>query len=70
METNALEQSAHERDLAPLFGDLSQSEKLSEIKPSLNQDKLVELLCLHLIRNKLPYARHYNPRFVYFLPTF
>ena len=27
METNALEQSAHERDLAPLFGDLSQSEK-------------------------------------------
>ena len=21
-------------------------------------------------RNKLPYARHYNPRFVYFLPTF
>ena len=20
--------------------------------------------------NKLPYARHYNPRFVYFLPTF
>ena len=24
METNALQQSAHERDLAPLFGDLSQ----------------------------------------------
>ena len=33
METNALDQSAHERDLAPLFGDLSQSDKLSEIKP-------------------------------------
>ena len=26
-------QSAQESDLAPLFGDLSQSEKLSEIKP-------------------------------------
>ena len=36
METNALEQSAHERDLAPLFGDLSQSEKLSEIKLPLD----------------------------------
>ena len=22
------------------------------------------------IQNNLPYARHYNPRFVYFLPTF
>ena len=28
-------QSAQESDLAPLFGDLSQSEKLSEIKPPL-----------------------------------
>ena len=53
METNALEQSAHERDLAPLFGDLSQSEKLSEINPPLSQNKLVEMLCLHIIRNKL-----------------
>ena len=24
-------------------------------------------LCAH---NHIPYARHYNPRFVYFLPTF
>ena len=47
METNTLGQYAHDRDLAPLFGDLSQSEKLSEIKPPLNQDKLVVLLCLH-----------------------
>ena len=29
METNTLGQSAHERDLAPLFGDFIQSEKLS-----------------------------------------
>jgi hypothetical protein len=27
--------SAQDRDLAPIFGDLSQSEKLSEIKPPL-----------------------------------
>ena len=27
--------SAQESDLAPFFGDLSQSEKLSEIKPPL-----------------------------------
>ena len=27
--------SAQESDLAPLFGDLSQNEKLSEIKPPL-----------------------------------
>ena len=45
METNTLGQSAHERDLAPLFGDLSQSEKLSEIKPPLSQDKLENILC-------------------------
>ena len=44
METNALEQSAHERDLAPLFGDLSQSEKLSEIKLPLSQNELMEIL--------------------------
>ena len=49
METNALDQSAHERDLAPLFGDLSQSEKLSEIKPPLSQNELVEILCLYRI---------------------
>ena len=28
--------SAQGRDLVPIFGDLSQSEKLSEIKPPLN----------------------------------
>ena len=38
--------------MASNFG-VNQSEKLSEIKPPLNQDKLVELLCLHIIRNKL-----------------
>ena len=46
METNALQQSAHERDLAPLFGDLSQSEKLSEIKLPLSQSELMEILLL------------------------
>jgi hypothetical protein len=44
METNALEQSAHERDLAPLYGDLSQSVKLSEIKLPLGQNELMEIL--------------------------
>ena len=43
METNTLGQSVHERDLALLFGDLSQSEKLSEIKPPLSQHELMEL---------------------------
>ena len=46
MEINTLGQSAHERDLAPLFGDLSQSEKLSEIKPPLSQNELMEILYL------------------------
>ena len=32
---DALKASAQGCDLAPLFGDLSQSEKLSEIKPPL-----------------------------------
>ena len=34
------------RDLAPLFGDLSQSEKLSEIKLPLSQNELMEILYL------------------------
>ena len=49
METNTLGQYAHERDLAPLFGDLSQSEKLSEIKPPLSRNESVEILCLYRI---------------------
>ena len=48
METNTLGQSVHERDLALLFGDLSQSEKLSEIKPPLSQNELMEILYLKI----------------------
>ena len=31
-----LDENAQRRDLAPTYGDLSQSEKLSEIKPPLS----------------------------------
>ena len=34
-DTIHLKKDAQGRDLAPIFGDLSQSEKLSEIKPPL-----------------------------------
>jgi hypothetical protein len=34
-------QSAQESDLAALFGDVSQSEKLSEIKPPLESRSLI-----------------------------
>ena len=36
--------SAQRSDLAPIFEDLSQSEKLSEIKPPLHRIKNVKVL--------------------------
>ena len=41
MTTFSLLQSGQESDLAPLIGDLSQSEKLSDFKPPLDRDKYV-----------------------------
>ena len=32
-------EDTQDRDLAPIFGDLSQSEKLSDIKPPLEDDR-------------------------------
>ena len=34
-------EDAQDRDLAPLFGDLVQNEKLSKIKPALELDFLI-----------------------------
>ena len=41
MTTFPLLQSGQKSDLAPLFGDLSQGAKLSEIKSPLDRDKYV-----------------------------
>ena len=42
-------QSAQESDLAALFGDVSRSEKLSEIKPSLESWSL--FLSVYVVRS-------------------
>ena len=39
----SLEDSAQESDLAPFFGDLSQREKFSEIKPHIGLKKSIHI---------------------------
>ena len=39
----SLVDSAQESDFAPIFGDLGQSKKLSEIKPPVVQSRLLEV---------------------------